>query len=212
MLMTHALRAGHEAILVGVGTIVSDDPQLNARFPVCRAVVQRTFLTRKGVQRLAPRQPQPVVLDPDLRCPATARILRIAKPWIYCNASADAERAALLEALGASVTRIVNPSSMHEKLDIAAVLRHVRSRGIKSVMIEGGATIIGQLYQSQLVHRVIITIAPVVVGGLHISTEPGSLQHGGGLFRKLHNVRYDIVGSDIVVSGFLSPHLSQLTK
>src|SRR5512143_2126154 len=81
--MTHRLRAAHAAILVGIGTVLADDPRLTARL-------------------VGGPDPQPVILDSHLRVPASARLLQnILKPWIITTEAADPHRKGALEAAGA---------------------------------------------------------------------------------------------------------------
>ena len=85
--MTHGLRASHEAILVGIGTVLADNPRLNVRL-------------------VAGPDPQPVVVDSRLRFPPYANLLKNRRsPLIATNADADAERQHTLEAAGARVLR-----------------------------------------------------------------------------------------------------------
>jgi 3,4-dihydroxy 2-butanone 4-phosphate synthase/GTP cyclohydrolase II len=80
--MTHQLRAAHSAILVGIGTVLADNPRLTARVA-------------------GGENPQPVVLDSRLRLPLDARLLQTGSPWIATTYSADPQRCALLAQAGA---------------------------------------------------------------------------------------------------------------
>ncbi|KAJ1954219.1 2,5-diamino-6-(ribosylamino)-4(3H)-pyrimidinone 5'-phosphate reductase [Linderina pennispora] len=157
MAMTHRLRATHDGILVGIGTVLCDNPRLNARLlpaPECHLV----------------EQPQPIVLDTHLRFPPTANLLagpkenhRLKLPWIVCGPVYDAGMRARLEAAGARVIVI-------DKIDgaghpvLAAVLKEIFNLGISSLMVEGGAQIIQLFMTSRLTDRLITTTAPVLVG------------------------------------------------
>lgn len=140
---THRLRAAHGAILVGVGTVLSDDPQLTVR--------------------LAPGEhPQPVVLDSSLRTPLAARLLSgpIA-PWLFCTQRAAPQAQAVLEAAGAQVER--QPGA--GRVDLPALLARLSELRIRSLMVEGGGEIINSFLEAGLADRAMLTIAPVNPGG-----------------------------------------------
>jgi 3,4-dihydroxy 2-butanone 4-phosphate synthase/GTP cyclohydrolase II len=141
--ITHGLRSKHSAILVGIGTLLADDPQLNVRL-------------------VTGSDPQPVVLDRQLRFPLDARLMRGQKsPWIFTNNKAQPEREANLTKAGVRVFRSNN--EMHSIGDILSVLDR---EGMSSVMVEGGAGVITSFLQAQLVDLIVLTIAPRLVGGV----------------------------------------------
>src|SRR5690606_15194038 len=120
--MTHRLRALHDALLVGVNTVLSDDPQLTVRH--CLG-----------------DDPVPVVLDSELRFPESARLLRHPshRPIIVTTDRAPGTRAARLTAMGARVHRVT--CSAHGRVDLDATLERLAAIGLRSVMVEGGATV-----------------------------------------------------------------------
>ena len=121
--LTHRLRAAHAAILVGIGTVLSDDPRLNVRL-------------------VEGRNPQPVVLDGQLRFPLQARLLEGEPlPWIAtCQSPADPEsqskKIAALEARHASILPV--PADETGNLSLPALLSKLASMDIDSLMVEGG--------------------------------------------------------------------------
>ncbi len=147
MALTHALRAAHDAILVGIGCVLADNPRLTVRL-------------------IPGRSPQPVVVDSTLRCPLTANLLMHngASPWIVTTDKADKERQKLLETAGATVIRLGNPSGV--RIDLSALLKRLSRMGVSSIMVEGGAQIITSFLAERLVDQVVVTIAPLLVGGL----------------------------------------------
>ena len=141
--ITHSLRAMHSVILVGIGTLLSDDPQLNVRL-------------------VTGSDPQPVVLDRQLRFPMEARLLRGQKsPWIFTNYNALPEREAILTKAGGRVFR-----SDNERHSIGNILSILGREGMSSVMVEGGASVITSFLQAQLVDLIVLTIASRLVGGV----------------------------------------------
>jgi len=145
----HALRAAHDAILVGTGTALADDPELTCRLP-----------------GLSERSPVRVVLDRRLRLPATAKLLATAHDvptWVITTAAADpAQRRALV---GMGVQTIEVPAESDGRLSLSAVLRGLGDRGITRLLVEGGSTLSASLLQQDLVDRVYWFRAATVIGG-----------------------------------------------
>lgn len=143
---THRLRAAHDAILVGIGTVLSDDPRLSVRLV-------------KG------RQPQPVVLDSMLRFPPTARMLSepSPNPLLFASRAAPTHPEAALRAAGLEIVRV--PPGSDGLVQLGDVLQELRDRGLSSLMVEGGAGIITRFLRRRLVDDLVVTIAPVLVRG-----------------------------------------------
>jgi len=136
----HRLRAGNDAVAVGVGTIVADDPQLNVR------------------DVPAPRiPPARVVFDRSLRTPLRSKVVFTAHeaPTIIVTADATSERADALRDAGVHVIAA---------RDLADGFRRLRAAGIRALLVEGGATIASAVLAEKLVHRLIIFQAPVTLG------------------------------------------------
>jgi 3,4-dihydroxy 2-butanone 4-phosphate synthase/GTP cyclohydrolase II len=146
--LTHRLRAAHDAILVGIGTVLADNPQLNVR--------------------MAPGpDPQPIVLDSRLRFPLDAILLRgNCPPWIVTTPFANPEKRQALQAAGAHVLEL--PTGAQGHVHLPALLDALGNCGLRSVMVEGGARVITAFLESMLVDQVIITISPRYLGGLHV--------------------------------------------
>jgi GTP cyclohydrolase II len=147
---THALRANHDAILIGVGTVMADDPELRVRL-------------------VEGRSPQPVIVDSRLRTPPTAKLFAPAgrSPWIGTTDVMDSDQASRrseFEAVGCRI--LACPPQTNGWVDVFALLRRLHAEGIADVMVEGGARIITSFLDARLVDYAIITIAPVFLGGL----------------------------------------------
>ncbi len=176
---THSLRAAHDAILVGIGTVLADNPRLSVR--------------------LVPgNNPQPVLLDSRLRFPSYANLLKDGnRPWIVTTSSAEESRQEDLEHQGARVFRL--PEGSYGGIDLTALLAKLGEMGLTSLMVEGGAQVITSFISSQLVDQVIVTVAPVLVGGLRVLES--SLQLPFGNFPRLTQVSFHQVGDDLVLWG-----------
>ncbi len=175
MHMTHHLRASHDAILVGIGTVLADDPRLTVRLA-------------DG------EQPQPVVVDGRLRFPLTAQLLNHPKrPFIITTHQADESRQRKLEAAGGKVVRVA--AAADGRVSLSDALSALQSCGLGSLMVEGGAEIITSFLAARLVDRVVITITPRFLGGLHAVTH----LNGYGI-PELQNTRYHSFGADVVLT------------
>jgi 3,4-dihydroxy 2-butanone 4-phosphate synthase/GTP cyclohydrolase II len=177
---THSLRAAHDAILVGIGTVLADNPRLSVR--------------------LVPgANPQPVVLDSRLRFPLYAHLLRQngQPPWIATSQQADPERREVLTKAGARILPL--PTGPEGWIDLAALLTRLGDLGIKTLMVEGGAQIITSFLAARLVDQIVITIAPLLVGGLRV-VDLFSLPHPFA-YPRLCRLTSEHLGDDLVLRG-----------
>lgn len=143
--LQHQLRAAHAAVLVGVGTVVADDPRLTVR--------------------LVPgRSPLRVVLDSTCRLPLTSRVLTDdgAATLVATTARAPAERRAAVGATGADV--VVLPADGRGRVDVSAVLRELAHRSMPAVLVEGGGEVITSMLHAGVVDRLVVCVSPVILG------------------------------------------------
>ncbi|MEW6635182.1 MAG: dihydrofolate reductase family protein [Actinomycetota bacterium] len=143
---SHELRARHDAILVGVGTVLKDDPRLTCR--------------------LVPGDdPMRVVADSALRTPLSAAVLADGAAHgtvLAVTARAPEERKREAEALGATVLTL--PQDGAGTVDLPVLLRKLRSLDVRSLMVEGGAALITSLLRMRLVDRLAVCVAPKILG------------------------------------------------
>ena len=141
------LRDHHDAVLVGVGTVLADDPRLTARRP-------------------GARDPLRIVVDSQLRTPPDAQVLpgrSGPRTVIACAPDAPARREAQLVARGADVWRLrAYPGG---RVDLRALARRLGRAGITSVLVEGGGEIHADLLARKLADEVVLYVAPKIVGG-----------------------------------------------
>jgi GTP cyclohydrolase II len=141
--VSHAMRSGCDAVLVGAGTLLQDDPQLTVRM-------------------VPGASPLRVVLDSTLRTPLGAKVLSDdAATVILCRPGADPARRRELASAGATVREV---ESGPEGLRMAAVMRLLRSLGVASLLVEGGSRVITSMLRAAAVDRVVVSLSPVIIG------------------------------------------------
>lgn len=201
----------HDAILIGVGTAINDNPQLNGMSCILHKRVFNKFiisvlckvrhLPSPPLSSPPHHLPQPIVLDTNLRLPTTCKLLQNFQagtgrpPWIICqtiSTSDQAQRKQALEAAGARVIDIDARNGNH--LGLSSVLLTLRLNEIKSVMVEGGARVIESfLSESYFVDKLVITIAPVLVGtGIRYDSQ--------FIRNNYEHFRTELFGKDVVVA------------
>lgn len=173
-----AEREEHDALLAGIGTVLADDPRLDRRLG------------------LAGKPNLRVVLDRRLRLPPSARLLTVPGEVLVFTSSTDRTARGALERRGATVLVLA-------EVEPAAVLAELGHRGVRSVLVEGGAAVAGAFAAAGLFDRVAVDCAPLLIGG---KTAPGPL--GGEGFSplaaapKLDRLRLERRGDDVILSGF----------
>jgi 3,4-dihydroxy 2-butanone 4-phosphate synthase/GTP cyclohydrolase II len=174
--LSHALRAACDAVLVGVGTVLNDDPQLTVRLVPGACPVR-------------------IALDTQLRTPPTAKILSHETPTILvASTSAPADRRSTLEATGARI-RTVAPGP--GGVDVTAAFHDLADLGVRTLLVEGGARVITSLLRARLVDRLIISVSPTVLGaGTEAVGELGSTRVTDGV--RLVNRSVHLVDDDVV--------------
>jgi diaminohydroxyphosphoribosylaminopyrimidine deaminase/5-amino-6-(5-phosphoribosylamino)uracil reductase len=173
--------------MVGVGTVLRDDPLLTARPP-------------GG----AGRDPTAVIVDSRARTPLTAQVLaaaRRAPTVIAATAAAPAERCDALEAAGATLLRC---ETVGERVDVRDLARRLAEMGKLSVLCEGGATLAGSLIEAGLVDKLAVFVAPVLVGGQAARSAVGGL----GVERiadalPVSDLTVSRLGDDVLLEGYV---------
>ncbi|WP_394837769.1 bifunctional diaminohydroxyphosphoribosylaminopyrimidine deaminase/5-amino-6-(5-phosphoribosylamino)uracil reductase RibD [Pendulispora rubella] len=142
----HALRAQHDAVAIGIGTALADDPRLTVRDSVGASPVR-------------------IVFDTKLRLPPASRLVETAvdvQTWVICNADASTAAEETLTSRGVEVLRA--PSSAEGRIDVAAALRLLAARSIVTLMVEGGAELAGSFLASRLADELHAFLAPSLLG------------------------------------------------
>jgi diaminohydroxyphosphoribosylaminopyrimidine deaminase / 5-amino-6-(5-phosphoribosylamino)uracil reductase len=143
----HQLRREHDAIMVGIGTVLADDPQLSVRLV-------------KG------RDPLRIVVDSGLRTPLTSRVFAngaASHTLVVTSEAADLIRERAIKGLGAEVLRFADEAGQ-SGVNIQRVFEALGRRGIASVLVEGGKGIITSLLEARSVDRLVVVVAPKIIG------------------------------------------------
>ncbi|WP_108126310.1 RibD family protein [Saccharospirillum mangrovi] len=175
MQMTHQLRSLHDGILVGIGTVLADNPRLNVR-------------------KWTGKDPQPIVLDSQLRLPPSSQLCQSAERgcWVLTTEGAtDRDDCEL----------IVVPGDADGQVNLHAAMAALYERGIRSLMVEGGASVITAFLRAALADAVILTVAPVFVGGYKAV---GELSAANSLpFPHIDDLHSQQLGNELIVWGRL---------
>ncbi len=182
----HALRRNVDAIMVGVGTVLSDDPQLTVRLG------DETH-----------RQPLRVIVDSQGRTPITARVFRSpGKTLLAVGKSIPQDKVRRFREAGAEVMELSSEGGL---VDLRELLSALGRRGVTSLLVEGGGTLLGSFFDLGLIDKVIVFIAPIIIGGDGAKSAVG----GNGVptiaqALRLNKVKVERFGSDVMISGYVA--------
>ena len=174
---THLVRSRHDAILVGAGTTLEDDPRLDCRLP-----------------GLGDRSPARIILDPHLRTSpemTVARTARAVPTMIATYETSDTERRAALAAKGVSfVACVADPET--GRVALPELLEDLAATGITSILVEGGATIAASFLDAALVERLILVTGAIEIGdeGLRAPIDVDAARE------RFQLLRQDVFGAD----------------
>jgi diaminohydroxyphosphoribosylaminopyrimidine deaminase / 5-amino-6-(5-phosphoribosylamino)uracil reductase len=176
----HLLRAQSDAIMIGIGTALADDPMLTCRLP--------------GMENDSPVR---VVLDGALRLPAASRLAQTAHEvpvWVICGPHAAAAAEETLRKQGVAVLR---SDAAKGRLNLAAVLELLAGRGITRLMVEGGPTLAAALVAADLIDEAVLFQSPKVVGADGVDALDGLPLAALTQSLRLTSVRSEAIGGDM---------------
>ena len=181
----HRLRDSLDAILVGSGTVLADDPSLTTRIPGKRG-----------------RDPVRVILDSSLRIPLQSKIIQqeSSSTLIFCGKSASEKKRHLLQEQRNVRVQVVDGDA---GLNLEAVLQELGRVGLCSVLVEGGAGVHGSFLRRSLVDRVMLFQAPIFAGSAGTPLLEGFSVRDQGSALRLKNMHYRRCGQDILIQGDL---------
>ncbi len=185
----HYLRYTADAVMAGVNTVLVDDPRLTAR--VCG-----------GKGGTARKQPLRVIVDGRGRTPLTARLFsKPGKALLALGRSVTPDEKRAFAQVGAELLELPSEEGL---VDLKGLLKALGERQITSLLVEGGGTLLGSLFDYGLIDKVVAFIAPIIIGGKEAKTAVG----GKGVSKvvdslKLERVKVEKFGEDLMVSGYV---------
>ncbi|MCG6879737.1 MAG: bifunctional diaminohydroxyphosphoribosylaminopyrimidine deaminase/5-amino-6-(5-phosphoribosylamino)uracil reductase RibD [Deltaproteobacteria bacterium] len=183
----HRLRDRVDAVLMGIGTVLADDPAMTAR-----------FRAKKG------KDPIRIVVDTNFRTPAGAKVIRheSAAPTIIATSVKGNCSYLDCEQHPKGVETLVCPKQ-GDKLDLTSLMDKLGEKSITSILVEGGAMILGAMIRAQLIDKFYVFIAPKILGGgdgIPMAAGAGPKTMDGSL--RLQGMRVRRFGDDVLISGY----------
>ncbi len=180
--LVHQMRDHVDAVVIGVRTAITDDPLLTCRLPVGR-------------------NPRRIIIDSQARLPLTSQLVRTvneAPVWVVCGQSAPAPAQRALIRAGC---RVIPVREVRRRVDIPALAELLGREMITNVIVEGGGTVLASFFEAKLIDRVMVFIAPKLLGGEHASTPLGG--HGVSIGRawRVAGTRVTAVEEDVLIEG-----------
>ena len=178
----HLLRASHDAVMIGVGTALADNPELTCRLP-----------------GMGDRHPVRIVVDPGLRLPLTAKLVataREARTWVMTRTGGDAARHEGFRAAGVELIEL--PPDEGEGIGLAGALTALGERGLTRILVEGGARLAAGLLRDGLVDRLAWFHAPSVIGDDGIGAVAGLGLEKLAEIPRFQRVSLEPVGEDVL--------------
>lgn len=186
---SHLLRARSGAVMVGVNTLLADDPALTAR-----------------LSPASPRQPLRIIVDSRLRTPSESQAVSLSNlqtPLLIATSqNSNSENETLLKRSGVEVLRL--PETSQGRVSLPALMKELASRGVISVLVDGGGELHASLLKEGLANKILFFIAPKIAGGATSPTAVGgegvSLMTDAYQVQRLTTKR---LGPDILLEGYL---------
>ena len=188
---SHCLRTQMDAVLVGINTILKDNPLLTARYP------------------RSTRSPIKIIVDSKAKVPLNAKIfskMSPARTIVAATKSADKSKIKALRNKGVDVITGLprrRAKNLRERVNLKSLMRHLAKLNITSVLIEGGGKIIASALEEKIVDKLLIFIAPKIIGGEKALTAV----EGRGIQRinqalRVRNLKIKKIGRDILIEGY----------
>lgn len=181
----HKLRSHVDAVMVGIGTVLKDDPLLTSRYTKYQ------------------KQPLRIILDSKARTPLSSKVVKdgSARTLIAVTEAAPSKNIAALEKAGC---KIIRTKSANGLVDLKDLMKILGKMNISSIMIEGGASTAGSAIENGIVDKITLFIAPKIIGGK--DSVPAIGGKGISLLKnavKISNIGVKNIGEDIIIEGYI---------
>lgn len=190
----HHLRGRMDGIIVGIGTALADDPALTARLE-----------NGQTPSRVATR----IVVDRHLRLPLESQLVRTAREvpvFVACEPGANSSHRQQLEAAGVEVWEppLVANTKFNYADFVRTLLAELSSRGMTNILVEGGAALLGNLFDQDLIDEQYVFVAPIIIGGTNAISPVGGLgcetvPQIDSSSTKPHRVSHQVLGNDVLI-------------
>jgi diaminohydroxyphosphoribosylaminopyrimidine deaminase/5-amino-6-(5-phosphoribosylamino)uracil reductase len=186
----HTLRYNADAIMVGINTILLDNPSLTARI--------------HGDGGTVIKRPLHVVVDSFGKTPLQAKILNESgKTIIVVSEGIEQDKVDAFERKGAEIIKVPATAGL---LDLKKVLSELGKREVANLLVEGGETLLGSFFDQGLVDKVVAFVAPIIVGGKAAHSAVGGIGADKVSEAKhLQNIKITRFGDDVLITGYLNP-------
>ncbi|MCX5725760.1 MAG: bifunctional diaminohydroxyphosphoribosylaminopyrimidine deaminase/5-amino-6-(5-phosphoribosylamino)uracil reductase RibD [Candidatus Saganbacteria bacterium] len=186
----HYLRSIVDAVMVGVGTVITDDPELTVR-----------EYKREG--EVKPKNPHRIILDTNLNIPLSSKVLHVndAKTLIVCSSDAPQDKIKKIKELGPEV---LFSRESRGRIELPPLMEELGKRNIASILIEGGGNVNASAIESGIVDKVIFLVSPKIIGGERSKTpvEGEGIEHLSEAV-KLRDLSTQKIGEDIMIEGYI---------
>jgi diaminohydroxyphosphoribosylaminopyrimidine deaminase / 5-amino-6-(5-phosphoribosylamino)uracil reductase len=191
-LYVHRLRDDVDAIMVGVGTVITDDPLLTARLS-----------PEDNPRPPMGRQPLRLIIDSQGQIPLTAKVLQADLPGRTIVVTTEVMAESKRQAVAAKGSEVLVMPSHGDEVDLLCLLGVLGEREITSLLVEGGSRLLGAFFDQQLIDKALVFIAPKIVGGREaLGPVGGQGQEKMVCAVNLERVSVDRLGADLLVEGY----------
>ena len=181
LLRVHQLRAKVDAILIGINTVINDDPMLTERVTQIRRDVKLKKIgigdIKKNdtttIESKKSKNPIRVIIDSKARIPLNSRVVKTAnqvETIIAVTKDASESKLNELSTQGIKIIQIDKNQKTKEKVDLKKLLKVLENEGISTILVEGGGEINWSFIENNVFDEIIITIAPIIIGGKNATT------------------------------------------
>ncbi|MFL2764360.1 MAG: bifunctional diaminohydroxyphosphoribosylaminopyrimidine deaminase/5-amino-6-(5-phosphoribosylamino)uracil reductase RibD [Dehalococcoidia bacterium] len=181
----HSMRANSDAVMVGINTILNDNPLLSNRNELNNNL----------------NQPIRIIIDSNARTPLDSKILKQDGETLIIVANANKEAC---DALSRNGAKVVSIPGKNDKVDLVNTSKYLGDRNITSVLVEGGSILLGSLFEDHLIDKVVAFVSPKIIGG--IKSKSPVVNKGIDFIENsslLKDIKVNQINDDVLISGYI---------